>query len=136
MRLNINVLFLFCYISALHTATWQTTRESQPPPFTLNPCLTSWMWVVCALKQTKGILQTHVSFFFDGCPDLSQPQTGLIDYDQLEKTARLFRPRLIIAGTSAYARLIDYSRMKKVSLMLYSNIYVVLMAVFKAIIAK
>uniref|UniRef100_A0A3P9D0K1 Serine hydroxymethyltransferase n=2 Tax=Haplochromini TaxID=319058 RepID=A0A3P9D0K1_9CICH len=42
-----------------------------------------------------------------------QPQTGLIDYDQLEKTARLFRPRLIIAGTSAYARLIDYSRMKK-----------------------
>uniref|UniRef100_A0AAX7SYE0 Serine hydroxymethyltransferase n=1 Tax=Astatotilapia calliptera TaxID=8154 RepID=A0AAX7SYE0_ASTCA len=31
-----------------------------------------------------------------------QPQTGLIDYDQLEKTARLFRPRLIIAGTSAY----------------------------------
>lgn len=43
-----------------------------------------------------------------------QPKTGLIDYDQLEKTARLFRPRLIIAGTSAYARLIDYARMKKV----------------------
>lgn len=34
----------------------------------------------------------------------------------MEKTARLFRPRLIIAGTSAYARLIDYSRMKKVLL--------------------
>ncbi|XP_009576683.1 PREDICTED: serine hydroxymethyltransferase, mitochondrial-like, partial [Fulmarus glacialis] len=32
----------------------------------------------------------------------------------LEVTARLFRPRLIIAGTSAYARLIDYARMKKV----------------------
>ena len=44
-----------------------------------------------------------------------QPETGTIDYDQLEKTARLFRPRLIIAGTSAYARLIDYPRMKKVS---------------------
>lgn len=48
-------------------------------------------------------------------PVTSQPKTGLIDYEQLEKTARLFRPRLIIAGTSAYARLIDYSRMKKVS---------------------
>lgn len=47
---------------------------------------------------------------------LFQPQTGLIDYDQLEKTARLFRPRLIIAGTSAYARLIDYERIKKVLL--------------------
>lgn len=44
---------------------------------------------------------------------LLQPKTGLIDYEQLEKTARLFRPRLIIAGTSAYARLIDYERMKK-----------------------
>lgn len=43
-----------------------------------------------------------------------QPATGLIDYDQLEMTARLFRPRLVIAGTSAYARLIDYARMKKV----------------------
>lgn len=42
-----------------------------------------------------------------------QPKTGLIDYEQLEKTARLFRPRLIIAGTSAYARLIDYERVKK-----------------------
>lgn len=53
------------------------------------------------------------------CPPVPpQPKTGLIDYEQLEKTARLFRPRLIIAGTSAYARLIDYSRMKKVPLML------------------
>ncbi|XP_077103964.1 serine hydroxymethyltransferase, mitochondrial-like [Siphateles boraxobius] len=31
----------------------------------------------------------------------------------MELTARLFRPKLIIAGTSAYARLIDYSRIKK-----------------------
>lgn len=43
-----------------------------------------------------------------------QPQTGLIDYDQLASTARLFRPRLVIAGTSAYARLIDYARMREV----------------------
>ena len=37
-------------------------------------------------------------------------QTGLIDYDQLELTARLFRPKMIIAGYSAYARLLDYAR--------------------------
>lgn len=43
-----------------------------------------------------------------------QPATGLIDYDQMEMTAKLFRPKLIIAGTSAYARLIDYARIKKV----------------------
>ena len=36
--------------------------------------------------------------------------TGLIDYDQLELTAKLFRPKMIIAGYSAYARLLDYAR--------------------------
>ena len=40
--------------------------------------------------------------------------TGLIDYDMLEKTANLFRPKLIIAGASAYPRDIDYPRMRKV----------------------
>lgn len=40
--------------------------------------------------------------------------TGLIDYDMLERTANLFRPKLIIAGASAYPRDIDYPRMRKV----------------------
>ncbi|KHN06938.1 Serine hydroxymethyltransferase, mitochondrial [Glycine soja] len=38
---------------------------------------------------------------------------SLIDYDMLEKTATLFRPKLIIAGASAYPRDIDYPRMRK-----------------------
>ena len=45
-----------------------------------------------------------------------QEETGLIDYDKLEETARLFRPRLIIAGASAYSRLYDYKRMRQVML--------------------
>jgi glycine hydroxymethyltransferase len=40
--------------------------------------------------------------------------TGLVDYDTLEKNAALFRPKLIIAGASAYARDFDYARMRKV----------------------
>jgi len=40
--------------------------------------------------------------------------TGLIDYDALEKSATLFRPKVIIAGTSAYARHIDYPRMRQI----------------------
>lgn len=39
---------------------------------------------------------------------------GLVDYDMLEKTATLFRPKLIIAGASAYPRDFDYPRMRKV----------------------
>lgn len=39
-------------------------------------------------------------------------ETGRIDYDQMEASAKLFRPKLIVAGASAYAQLIDYKRMR------------------------
>merc|ERR1711988_1402563 len=36
------------------------------------------------------------------------------DYDALEANAALFRPKVIIAGTSAYSRHIDYARMRQI----------------------
>lgn len=45
---------------------------------------------------TKKISAT--SIFFESMPYKSDPKTGLIDYEQLALTAKLFKPKLIIAG--------------------------------------
>ena len=42
-------------------------------------------------------------------------ESGLIDYDALEATARKERPKLIICGASAYSRDWDYVRIRKVA---------------------
>ena len=40
---------------------------------------------------------------------------GRVDYDQLERIARAERPKLIIAGASAYSRDWDYARIRRVA---------------------
>lgn len=55
------------------------------------------------------------SIYFESMPYRLDESTGLVDYDMLEKTAILFRPKLIIAGASAYPRDFDYPRMRKIA---------------------
>ena len=38
------------------------------------------------------------SIFFESMPYRIDPSTGLIDYDKLAESARLFKPKMIIAG--------------------------------------
>ena len=40
---------------------------------------------------------------------------GLIDYDQVEKLSKQYRPKLIICGGSAYPRAIDFERFRRIS---------------------
>lgn len=43
------------------------------------------------------------------------PETHLIDYDEVTKIAETSRPKLIIAGGSAYPRTIDFARMRHIA---------------------
>src|SRR5215216_156836 len=42
-------------------------------------------------------------------------ETGLVDYESLEETARREKPKMIICGASAYSRDWDYARIRKVA---------------------
>ncbi len=43
------------------------------------------------------------------------PATGIIDYDQVRELARRHRPKLIVAGGSAYARIIDFAAFRTIA---------------------
>lgn len=42
-------------------------------------------------------------------------QTGQIDYDEVEKLALDYKPKLILAGASAYSRIIDFKRFREIA---------------------
>ncbi|XP_034045985.1 serine hydroxymethyltransferase, cytosolic-like isoform X1 [Thalassophryne amazonica] len=65
------------------------------------------------MRKDKKISAT--SLLFESMPYKVDPETGYIDYDKLEENARLFCPKLIIAGASAYSRNFDYPRMKQIT---------------------
>jgi glycine hydroxymethyltransferase len=44
-----------------------------------------------------------------------RPEDGRIDYDQVARLAREHRPRLLVAGASAYPRIIDFARMAAIA---------------------
>lgn len=44
-----------------------------------------------------------------------RPEDGLIDYDQLERLALEHKPRMIIAGFSAYSRVLDFPRFRAIA---------------------
>ena len=58
--------------------------------------------------NSSGILYNPIGY------NLSK-ETGTVDYDEMEQLARQHKPKLIIAGGSAYCREWDYARFRKVA---------------------
>lgn len=43
------------------------------------------------------------------------PDTGIIDYDQVAELAREHKPKMIVAGFSAYSRVVDWARFREIA---------------------
>jgi glycine hydroxymethyltransferase len=64
--------------------------------------------------QTPTKKISFISKYFQTVPYRLDEKTGYIDYDKLEEFATIYRPKIIVAGASAYSRLIDYARMRAI----------------------
>ena len=58
---------------------------------------------------------TASSIYFQSFPYAITPETNLIDYAGLSAQAKIFKPRLIICGASAYPRDWDYAKLKEIT---------------------
>lgn len=52
--------------------------------------------------------------YFHFVPYGVSPETGRIDYDKVYETAMQVKPRMIVAGASAYPRIIDFRRFREI----------------------
>jgi len=64
---------------------------------------------------THGASVNHSGIIFRAVQYGVDPATGRIDYDAVREQARRERPRLLIAGGSAYARIIDFAAFRSIA---------------------
>jgi glycine hydroxymethyltransferase len=64
---------------------------------------------------THGSPVNQSGKWFNVVPYGLNPDTELIDYDEAERLAHQHKPKLIIAGASAYSRVIDWKRFKAIA---------------------
>ncbi|XP_014220400.1 serine hydroxymethyltransferase, cytosolic [Trichogramma pretiosum] len=65
--------------------------------------------------STKQKKISATSIFFESMPYKVKPETGIIDYEKLHEDAKLFQPKIIIAGVSCYSRCLDYKRFREIA---------------------
>ena len=53
--------------------------------------------------------------YFNVVPYGVRKEDELLDYEAMEKTAKEVQPKLIIGGTSAYSRIIDFERIAAIA---------------------
>ncbi len=76
---------------------------------------------VMGMSLSNGGHLTHGSpvnmsgSFYNFVPYGVSPETEMIDYDEVRRLAKENRPRLIVAGASAYPRVIDFKKLREIA---------------------
>lgn len=60
----------------------------------------------CSPVNISGKIFNHIEYGVD--------KNGFIDYEDFEQKIRFYHPQLVLAGASAYSRIIDFKRMKEI----------------------
>ncbi len=97
---------------------------------------------ILGMKLSAGGHLTHghkINFsgkIFNFIPYGLNPNTELLDYEEIEILAEEHKPKMIVAGASAYSRIIDYQRLRKIADKIKAFLFIDIAHVAGLIVAK
>lgn len=85
-------------------------------PRSCSRAIRSWAWILPAGGHlTHGARVNLSGKYYHSISYGVDPETGRIDYDQVEDMVRRYRPKLLVAGASAYPRAIDFKAFAEIA---------------------
>jgi len=73
------------------------------------------MDLACGGHLTHGLKHNFSGRLFNVIPYGLNKNTEMLDYDEIEALAKKHKPRMILAGASAYSRVMDFKRFREIA---------------------
>ncbi|MDO8602673.1 MAG: serine hydroxymethyltransferase [Candidatus Omnitrophota bacterium] len=73
------------------------------------------MDLACGGHLTHGLKHNFSGRLFNMIPYGLDKDTEMLDYDEIESLAKKHKPRMILAGASAYSRIMDFKRFREIA---------------------
>lgn len=97
------------HVNDLSDGDWQTLRRALGDQRALGMSLDAGGHLTHGFRPNISGKMFHQSSYG------TDPQTGLLDYDEVRATAREFKPLVLIAGYSAYPRRVNFAKMREIA---------------------
>lgn len=73
------------------------------------------MDLACGGHLTHGLVHNFSGRFFNIIPYGLSRKTEMLDYDEISALAKKYKPKMILAGASAYSRTIDFKKFREIA---------------------